>query len=236
MGGYGLLFAVLALMALAVLAWTLLVVPSVPPLPRASQTMLDLIRRLSAGTFLRPTATLAGTTAALSVGVGFLPVIGAAHHYGPLVTGSAVSVLAITGALVQPRAGRAADAGHITARVGMTVGLLIAAAGFTVVALVPNLIGILIAAVAVGLGTGLATPLGFASLAASTPPERMGQTMGTAEVGRELGDAGGPLLVGAIATAATLPLGLAGLAAALTAVATGVALTTTKRLARRQPM
>lgn len=235
-GGYGLLFAVLALLALAVLAWTWLVVPSVRPLPRARQTVLDLIRRLSAGTFLRPTATLAGTTAALSVGVGFLPVIGAAHHYGPLVTGSAVSVLAITGALVQPRAGQAADAGNITARVGMTIGLLIAAAGFTVVAVIPNLIGILIAAVAVGVGTGLATPLGFASLAASTPPERMGQTMGAAEVGRELGDAGGPLLVGVIAAAATLPLGLAGLAAALTAVGTAVALTTTKRLAKRQAM
>ncbi|MGH3575430.1 MAG: hypothetical protein ACRDUW_27030 [Pseudonocardiaceae bacterium] len=33
-------------------------------------------------------------------------------------------------------------------------------------------------------------------------PERLGQTMGAAEVGRELGDAGGPLLVGAVAAAA----------------------------------
>jgi len=31
--------------------------------------------------------------------------------------------------------------------------------------------------------------------------------MGAAELGRELGDAGGPLLVGAVATAATLALG-----------------------------
>ena len=60
--------------------------------------------------------------------------------------------------------------------------------------------------------------------------------MGAAEVGRELGDAGGPLFVGAIAAAATLPLGLVGLAAALAVVAAAVALTTTKRLARVQPM
>jgi DHA1 family tetracycline resistance protein-like MFS transporter len=222
--GYGLLFSVLALMAIIVLGWTVLAVPSVPPLPRPRQTVLDLARQLSAGSFLRPTLTLAGTTAALSVGVGFLPVIGAAHHYGPLATGAAVSVLAATAALVQPRAGRAADAGRITARTGMAAGLAIAAGGFTIAAVAPNLVGILVAAVAIGVGTGAATPLAFASLAGVTPPERMGQTMGAAEVGRELGDAGGPLLVGVIAAAVTLPLGLVGLAVLLAAIAAVVLL------------
>jgi hypothetical protein len=61
----------------------------------------------------------------------------------------------------------------------------------------------------------MASPLGFAHLAGTTPTERLGQTLGSAEVGRELGDAGGPLLVGAIATAATLGAGLLGLAAIL---------------------
>jgi MFS family permease len=79
-------------------------------------------------------------------------------------------------------------------------------------ALVPGLGAILAAAVSIGAGIGLATPLGFAHLAAATPPERLGQSMGTAEVGRELGDAGGPLLVGALATATTLGGGLLGLA------------------------
>ena len=41
--------------------------------------------------------------------------------------------------------------------------------------------------------------------------------MGAAEVGRELGDAGGPLLVGAIATVSTLAFGYAALAALLAA-------------------
>jgi hypothetical protein len=45
--------------------------------------------------------------------------------------------------------------------------------------------------------------------------------MGAAEVGRELGDAGGPLLVGAIAVATTLGTGFLGLAAIL--VAAGLA-------------
>ena len=51
-------------------------------------------------------ASLAGATAALSVGVGFLPVTGAAAGLGTIATGAAVSVLAATAALVQPRAGR----------------------------------------------------------------------------------------------------------------------------------
>ncbi|BAS10508.1 hypothetical protein AHiyo4_39300 [Arthrobacter sp. Hiyo4] len=36
--------------------------------------------------------------------------------------------------------------------------------------------------------------------------------MGSAELGRELGDAGGPLLVGGIATLTALPFGLGALA------------------------
>ncbi|MFC4083779.1 hypothetical protein [Amycolatopsis samaneae] len=74
-------------------------------------------------------------------------------------------------------------------------------------------------AVAIGAGTGLVTPLAFAALAAGTPPERLGQTMGSAEVGRELGDAGGPLLAGGVAAFAGLGAGLATLAAALLATA-----------------
>ncbi|KDQ03627.1 hypothetical protein EN35_02075 [Rhodococcus qingshengii] len=40
----------------------------------------------------------------------------------------------------------------------------------------------------------------------------MGQTMGAAELGRELGDAGGPLLVAGVAAAATLTTGFGALA------------------------
>ena len=76
---------------------------------------------------------------------------------------------------------------------------------------------------AVALLLGMATPLGFAHLAAVTPPQRLGQTMGAAEVGRELGDAGGPLLVGAIAAAATLGAGFLGLAAVLVVVGVAAA-------------
>ena len=86
-------------------------------------------------------------------------------------------------------------------------------------AVLPTLIGIIAAAVLIGAGTALATPLAFAHLAGSTPPERLGQTMGAAEVGRELGDAGGPMLVGIVAAALTLGSGFAALAVILGAVA-----------------
>ncbi|MFF4905907.1 MFS transporter [Streptomyces sp. NPDC001260] len=213
-GGLRLLFTVLAVLGAAVAVWALLAVPVVPPLPRARQTVLDLARRLADPAFLVPTAALAGATAALSVGVGFLPVSGRVAGLGTVATGAAVSVLAACAAVVQPRAGRALDAGRLGARAGLTAGLLLAAAGLAC-AMLPGLAGLLLAAVLIGVGTGLITPLGFAALASATPPERLGQTMGAAELGRELGDAGGPLLVAAVATTATLTYGYAALAVVL---------------------
>ncbi|MFD7321658.1 MFS transporter [Streptomyces sp. NPDC059875] len=210
-GGLQLLFAVMAVLGMAVAAWAAFAVPAVPPLPRRRQTVLDLARRLTSRSFLAPTAALAGATAALSVGVGFLPVSGATAGLGTVATGAAVSVLAACAAVVQPAAGRALDAGRITTRNGLAAGLLLTAAGLGC-AMLPGLPGILSGAALIGAGTGLITPLGFAALAATTPQERLGQTMGSAELGRELGDAGGPLLVAVVATLTTLTHGFAALA------------------------
>jgi MFS family permease len=214
-----LLFAVLAGLALAVAGWAALAVPTVPALPRARQTVLDLARRLGSPSFLRPTITLAGATAALAVGVGFVPVVGSLAGMTPLVTGAAVSLLAGTGVLVQPWAGRARDAGRLRDRPGMSTGLGLAALGLLAAAVIPGGAGLLAGAVLIGAGAGLATPIAFAHLAGHTPPERLGQTMGAAEVGRELGDAGGPLLFGAVAAALTLSWGLAALAVILGGIA-----------------
>jgi MFS family permease len=84
--------------------------------------------------------------------------------------------------------------------------------------MVPGLAALLLAAACIGTGTGIITPVAFASLAATGDPGRLGQTMGTAELGRELGDAGGPLLVGAIATAVSLTAGYGALALLLISV------------------
>ncbi|CAM5531559.1 MFS transporter [Streptomyces aurantiogriseus] len=213
-GGLRLLFGVLAVLGACVAVWAAVAVPVVPPLPRARQTVVDLARRLADRGFLVPTGALAGATAALSVGVGFLPVSGAAAGLGTVATGAAVSVLAACAAVVQPRAGRALDAGRLTARGGLACGTLVAATGLAC-AMLPGLAGVLLAAALIGAGTGLITPLGFAALAASAPQERLGQTMGAAELGRELGDAGGPLVVAGVAAATTLTYGYGVLAVLL---------------------
>ncbi|HEX6467888.1 MAG TPA: MFS transporter [Streptosporangiaceae bacterium] len=212
--GLSLLFTVMAAVAAAVAIWAGIAVPIAPPLPRARQTLLALARRTTAGTFLRPTAALALAAAAISTGVGFLPLSGQAAHLGPLATGAAVSILAGCATLTQPQAGRALDAGRITARAGITAGLAATAAGFAA-ATIPGIGGLLLAAIGIGAGTGIITPLAFAALAATTPAERLGQTMGAAEIGRELGEAGGPLITGAITAVATLTTAYAALAALL---------------------
>ena len=92
--------------------------------------------------------------------------------------------------------------------------MLVATVGIVVLAVLPNAISLFAAAVAFGITVSTVTPLAFAHLAASNPDERMGRTMGNAELGRELGDAGGPLLVGGVAAASTLPVALVVLAGA----------------------
>jgi MFS family permease len=230
-GGYRLLFATLGVLAVAVAGWAALAVPAVEPLPKRRQTVADLARRLTSPGFVRPTVALAGATAALSVGVGFLPVAGARIGLAPLATGVVVSILAAVSALVQPLAGRARDAGRIGDGSGMATGLAVAAVGAAGVAVasaaglagIGGVVVLVAAAIAVGAGTGLVTPLGFAHLAAGTPAERLGQTMGAAEVGRELGDAGGPLLVGAVAAGVTIGAGFGSLALVLGVLAAVVA-------------
>lgn len=221
-GGLRLLFAVLAVLAAAVAGWAAVTVPMVAPQPRARQTVLDLARQLSSRPFLAPVTGLAAATAALAAGVGFLPVRGAAAGLGPVATGAAVSLLAVITAIAQPLAGRARDAGRIADAPGMAAGLVLAAAGLACAVLLPGLAGLLPAALLAGAGIGAVTPLGFAALAASAPPGRLGQTMGAAEVGRELGDAGGPLLVGAVGLI-SLTAGLGTLAVTLVICAALVA-------------
>jgi len=118
-GGYNLLFAAMAVLALAVATLCYALVPAIPPTPKARQTVIALMRRLTAAEFVRPVVALAGATAALSAAVGFLPMVGSRHLLGPLTTGAAVSVLAAFAALVKPRVGSALDDGRLLARHGM---------------------------------------------------------------------------------------------------------------------
>lgn len=215
-GGLRLLFAVLAVLGVGVALWVAAAVPPATPQPRRRQTLFDTLRRFSETSFVTPTLALASTTAALSVGVGFLPVLGTQAGLSPVATGAVVSVLALTTAVVQPVTGRSLDAGRITLRAGIAGGFALTAVGLAA-AVLPGVPGLVCAAIVIGVGCGVVTPLAFTMLAQTTPAGHLGQTMGAAEVGRECGDAAGPLLVASIAAAWTVPLGFVALAAIVTA-------------------
>lgn len=202
------LYIALGALAAGAAAWVLLAMPALPVMPRPRYTILDLIRQTTERSFLVPTLVLATSTAVLGVAVGFLPLLATRLGLHPLTGAAAVAVLALVSTVAQPVIGRLRDTGRLTTRLGTTAGLAIAAAATVPLALAPSIVTLFTAAVAYGLMVGTVTPLAFAHLAAATPEERMGRTMGNAELGRELGDAGGPLLVGAVATAWTLPAAL----------------------------
>jgi DHA1 family tetracycline resistance protein-like MFS transporter len=210
-GGYSALFGTLAVVAIVTTVAISALVPGTRPVPRTSAAAPSLRRRLTSATFLQPVLLLAAATAALSAGVGFLPVLAGQHHLGPIAAGALVSLLAAAAAVLQPVAGRRIDddrlppAAAAAALAACAVGFLLALTGLP---------GLIAGALLIGAGVATATPAGFARLAATTPSRQLGRTMGTAEAGRELGDAGGPVLVGAFGLI-SLTAGLGALAAAL---------------------
>lgn len=216
-GSYRLLFALLGAVAFAAALAVARLVPTMAPARRTRSGLAQLAGRLSQPSFLQPVLLLGAGTTALSAGVGFLPVLGYRHHLDPVATGAIVSLLAATAALGQPWAGRRLDRGQL--HPAFAAGALLACAGgFGLVAGLSSPLAMAAAAVAIGAGVAAVTPLGVARLAATAPPDRLGQTMGAGEVGRELGDAGGPALVGAFGTFG-LAAGFAAIAAALAACA-----------------
>ncbi|WP_307861098.1 MFS transporter [Microbacterium sp. SD291] len=222
-GGMPALFWALAALGLGAAAWVAFAVPAVPVLPRKRVTLLDLGRELVTPGFLVPTLVLAATTGALAVAVGFLPLLGRQLGIGIVGSMAIVTVLAVVSSIVQPLVGSWHDRGRLSVRAGAVGGLALIALGIALTAAAPHPVALVATAALVGAGVGMATPVAFAHLAATTPPERMGRTMGSAELGRELGDAGGPLVAGAVATASVPGIGL-GVVAALTAGAGVLAL------------
>ncbi|WP_433786787.1 MFS transporter [Actinomycetospora sp. CA-101289] len=192
--------------------WVAIAMPTLPVKPRPRYTLLDLVRQTTERGFLIPTLLLATTTAILGVATGFFPLLAVRLGLHPLAGAAAVALLALTSAAMQPVVGRLRDQRRITISSGSALGMLVATVGLVVLAVLPNATTLFAAAVAFGITVSTVTPLAFAHLAASTPEERMGRTMGNAELGRELGDAGGPLLVGGVAAATTLPVALVVLA------------------------
>ena len=219
LGGLPLLFGVLAAAAAITAVWVLVALPTLAPLPRPRYTVVDVIRQTADRAFLVPTLALATSSAALGVAIGFLPALAVQRGESVFVSIAIASVLALSSTLVQPWVGAFRDRHVGVDRVGMVVGLGVIAGGVLLAAAPFGIAGLYGAAALIGVGIGATTPFAFATLADSTPPERMGRTLGSAELGRELGDSVGPLLVGAVATAIALPAGLAALAAVTAGVA-----------------
>lgn len=231
-GGLPVLFLALTALACAAALWTRFSMPALPVLPRKRYTLVDLARQTGQRGFLIPTMGLAGATGSLGVAVGFLPLLGISLHLPLFASMAVVAVLALSSTLIQPWVGRLRDAGQVSTGSGMAAGLALIGAAVAALALAPGTVTLYIVAAVFGAGIGITTPLGFAHLAATTPPERMGRTMGAAEMGRELGDAGGPLLVGGIAAAASLAVGLGVLAIVLAAMAVLCVVALRSRLTR----
>lgn len=221
--GTGLLFAVLAVLALVTAIAVAVAVAPLPSLPKRRATVRMLVRELTGADFLRPVAVLAVGSAAVGILTGMLPALGTAVGMPLPVSAVAVAVVALMSALVQPRAGAAHDSGRLDVRAACAGGTALVAVGFALLAVIPGAVTLFVAAAVAGFGVAALTPVGFAQLAGSTPLDRLGRTMGSAELGREVGDAGGPLLVGAVASGATLPAGFGVFAVAAAVVAAAVA-------------
>jgi len=229
-GGYPALFSTLAVIAIVTAAAVAALVPGARPVPRTSAEAPGLGRRLTSAAFLQPVLLLAAATAALSAGVGFLPVLAGQHHLGPIAAGALVSLLAAAAAVLQPFAGRRIDDGRLPPAAA-AAALAACAVGFLLA--ITGLPGLIAGALLIGAGVATATPAGFARLAATTPAGQLGRTMGAAEAGRELGDAGGPVLVGAFGLI-SLTAGLGALAAVLL-ICAGLAAPRNRTSAPRPP-
>ena len=215
-------FGTMAVVGAIAAVWVILGMPALPVVPRPRYTLADLVRQTTDRGFLVPTMVLATSTGVLGVAVGFLPYLATQLALPALVGPAAVAVLALGSIVMQPRVGRWHDDGRLAARSGSAAGLVVAAVCIALIAMAPHATTLFIVAAGVGVAIGVVTPLAFSHLASVTPQARMGRTMGNAEMGRELGDAGGPLLVGAVAAVATLPIGL-GVLGAVTALSAAAA-------------
>ena len=219
-GGFRALFLTMAIVSALAAVWVWIAMPGLTVLGRPRYSIAEMLHQSTRRSFLIPTLALASTAGTLGVSVGFLPLLGNSLHLDVFASMAVVSLLALSSTLTQPLAGRLSDQRRLSAPTGMGLGLGLVAAGAAMLAVFAVPVTLYLAAVIIGCGIGITTPLAFAYLAVTTPEERMGRTMGAAEMGREIGDICGPLIVGAIAAIASVAAGLGtlGLLVALTSV------------------
>jgi MFS family permease len=98
--------------------------------------------------------------------------------------------------------------------------------GLVIVAAVPAVWGLLLGVTVVAVGSAFLTPAAFASIFRHVPPSERGSAAGTASVFIDLGFSGGPIILGLVAAASSIPAAFL-TAAVLTAA--GAALLASRR-------
>lgn len=190
--------ALLATLALLAVLW--LVPETGTPAPEDAEPA-PLIHRQA----IRPGIALFAGVAATS---GFLALVGLrateldlrAWSLVPLVYGSVVIGCRITFARLADRLP--------PLRVG-AVALAACSMGLVVLAAVPTSAALLVGAAVLGVGVALLTPAVFAAVFGTVPPHERGSAAGTTTLFIDLGVSGGPLLLGSLAAAGTIPLAFA---------------------------
>jgi len=104
-----------------------------------------------------------------------------------------------------------------------TAALAVSGIGLVIVAVVPAVWSLFVGAIGLGVGTAFLTPAVFAAIFRKVHSSQRGSAAGTASVFIDLGLSGGPIILGLVAAASSIPVAFLA-AAGLTA--TGAALLT----------
>jgi MFS family permease len=126
--------------------------------------------------------------------ISFLPVYGTQNHIGAGTTGAILGLEAVVYVLAQYYSGKAAD--RYGPRLPILLGSVLLAAGLLMIALVPNPIVWGVAVIFTGLGISALWVVSNSYLAYAAPTAIMGTVMGLSGTFKEVGDGGGPILIG----------------------------------------
>jgi MFS family permease len=126
--------------------------------------------------------------------ISFLPVYGTQNNIGAGTTGAILGLEAVVYVLAQYYSGKAAD--RYGPRLPILLGSVLLAAGLLMIALVPNPIVWGVAVIFTGLGISALWVVSNSYLAYAAPAAIMGTVMGLSGTFKEVGDGGGPILIG----------------------------------------
>jgi MFS family permease len=126
--------------------------------------------------------------------ISFLPVYGTQNNIGAGTTGAILGLQAVVYVLAQYYSGKVAD--KYGSRLPILLGCVLLAVGVLVIALVPDPIVWGAAVILTGLGIASLWVVSNSYLAYAAPAALMGTVMGLSGTFKEVGDGGGPVLIG----------------------------------------